>query len=236
MVRLRSSSLRFLLLTLCSVAAIGAFVVATIPASAAVAQLGFSPASASVATGSNVNVNITVGSVTNLGGYDVSLQFNPALVRLTSLTDAGFVTSGGNIVACNPATINNTAGTGTLSCATVSPFGSPGPGVSSVSPTPLVRAAFSGVAAGSSPLTLTGSALQDPTGAPIVSTLGTGTVQVSAATLGGLDVDPGHGSPLMPFGSTGPGMTWQLPWIAAAVGLILLIVAGARWRIRERSN
>ena len=96
------------------------------PAFAATPELAFSPAAATVAVGSDVNVDITVGGVDaepGLGGYDIALSFDPAVVHLTSLVDAGLVTQGQNIVICNPASIDNAAGTATASCGTLPIFG-----------------------------------------------------------------------------------------------------------------
>jgi hypothetical protein len=165
------------------------------PASATTAQIAFSPSSSTVAVGGNVNVDITVADVSNLGGYDVFLQFNPAVVHLTSLVDSGFVrTNPTNIVVCNNSnqgTIDNSAGTATESCATVVIFPPPGPGVSTVAATALMHASFTAVGAGTSSLTLTGTTLQDPLGNAIAAALGTGSITVTAAqSVGGIAEEP----------------------------------------------
>jgi len=164
------------------------------PAAATSTQVGFSPSPAAVPVGAGANVDITVAKVSNLGGYDVFVQFNPAIVRMTGLVDAGFVTGGGNIVACNPATIDNVAGTATTSCATISPFGTPGPGVATAGSTALLRASFEGVGGGVSPLTLTGTQLQNPSGSPIPATLNSSSIHASLG-VGGVAEAPAVGGP-----------------------------------------
>ncbi len=197
------------------------------------AQLAFSPSSSSVAVGGNFAVDITVANVSNLGGYDVQLQFNPAIVHVASLTDAGFVTGGGNIVVCNPATIDNSAGTATDACSTVPIFGTPGPGVSTIAPKALLHASFTGVTAGTSPLTLTGSTLEDPFGAPIAAAPGTGSITVTAASVGGVAQLTGVGT--LPAQTSGADSSRQ-PYllIMLAVGLLAAAAAGAGYAIRWR--
>lgn len=195
-----------------------------IPARATSAELAFSPSSASVAVSANVAVDITVANVTNLGGYDVYLQFNPSRVHLASLSDAAFVTSGGNIVVCNPATIDNSAGTATDSCGTIAPFGTPGPGVSTVAPKALMHASFAGVAPAASSLTLTGTALQDPFGAPIPATLGVGSIAVTASVGGSAGLPDVSASPSQTRGarsSTPPYLPMTL-----GIGLLAIVVVG----------
>lgn len=198
------------------------------------AQLAFSPSSTSVAAGGNVAVDITVANVSNLGGYDVHLQFNPAKVHVASMTDSGFVTSSGNIVVCNPATINNSAGTATVACATVAIFGTPGPGVSTAGPTALLNVSFTGMAAGKSVLTLTGSTLEDPNDAPIAATLGTGSV-TTVAGVGGVAELAGVGA--LPAKTNAVDPTRRL-FVAGLLAFGLLAVAAAcagyAMRIRRR--
>lgn len=206
-------------------------------AQAASAQLAFSPSSSSVAAGGNVAVDITVANVSNLGGYDVHLQFNPAIVHVASLTDAGFVTGGGNIVVCNPATIDNSAGTATDSCSTVPIFGTPAPGVSTVSPKALMHTSFTGMAPSTSSLTLTvgttDTTLEDPNSNPIAVKLGSGSITVTAASVGGIAQLTGV--------STLPAQTSRadpsrLPYLLVllAVGSLAAGAAGAGYAMRSR--
>ena len=204
-------------------------------AQAASAQLAFSPSPSSVAVGGNVAVNITVANVSNLGGYDVHVQFNPAIVNVTSLVDAGFVTGGGNIVVCNPATIDNSAGTATAACATISPFGTPSPGVSTVGPTALMQATFTGVATGTSSLTLTGTTLENPNGNPIAAKPGTGSITVTAAAVGGVtELIDGRALPPQ-ANAAGASRPPYVPLLIAA-GLLAAVAAASGYSLRRRNS
>lgn len=183
-------------------------------------QVAFSPATASIPVDGTVDIDLTVASVNNLGGYDVFIQFDPAVVRMTSLTDAGFVTDSENIVVCNTPTINNVAGTATNSCATVPIIGPPGPGVSTGSPTALMNASFLGVGNGKSALTLSGTELLDPNGAPIAAALGSGSITVSG-TVGGVTGLPG--GTLAPLQGNGAGSSGG----RTAILVLLAILAPA---------
>ena len=201
---------------------------------AASAQLAFSPSSASVAVGNNVAVNITVANVSNLGGYDVHLQFNPAIVHVASMTDSGFVTGGGNIVVCNTATIDNSAGTATAACVTIAPFGTPVPGVSTVAPRALVNVSFTGVAAGTSSLTLsgsTGSTLEDPNGAPIAVKLGTGSITVAAGVGGVTDLS---GVGRAASRTSADARAFPYVPLVLALGVLAAVAAGAGYVLRRR--
>ncbi len=214
-------------------ATFSSFVGAGPEAQAASAQLAFSPSSSSVAVGSNIAVDITVANVSNLGGYDVHLQFNPAIVHVASMTDSGFVKSGGNIVVCNDATIDNSAGTAIDSCSTVPIFGTPAPGVSTVAPTALLHVSFTGVTAGTSSLTLTGTTLEDPDGASIAATLGTGSITVTAASVGGVARLTGVGT--LPA-QTSRADSSRHPYLLVllAVGLVAAAAAGTGYAMRSR--
>ncbi len=145
------------------------------------AQLAFSPPTATVPIGTSLPVDITVASIPadpGLGGYALALTFNPAVVRLDSLTDSGFVTSGQNIVICTPATIDNTAGKATASCTAIPLFGQPG--VSTTAPVALMHGAFTALAPGTSALSLAGTTLQAPSGADLAVSLSDGAIQVTA--------------------------------------------------------
>src|SRR5437868_9539760 len=149
---------------------------------AATPQLAFSPPSATIAVGSDVNVDISVADVDaqpGLGGYDIALSFDPAVVHLTSLVDSGLVTQGQNIVICNPASIDNAAGTARASCGTLPIFGFPGVAVAAAAP--LMHAVVSAQAAGSTTLSLAGSVLEDPAGESVTATLVAGSITVPGA-------------------------------------------------------
>lgn len=163
-----------------------AIVIALVAVSHGLAQSGgahvaFAPASSTAAAGASVAVDVTVANVAaspGLGGYTISMSFNPAVVRLASFADSGFVTSGQLIVICGPAQIDNVAGTAQAMCTPIQIFGAPG--MSTSSPVALLHASFTALAPGTSPLSLDGSTLKDPTGATIAATFGSGAITVSA--------------------------------------------------------
>ena len=129
-----------------------------------------------------LNLDITVANVDaapGLGGYSVTVAFNPAVVHITSLQDAGFVTSGQNIVICSPGALDNVAGKATAGCTAIPLFGAPG--VSTASPVALLHAAFSAVAPGTSPVSLAGSTLSAPDGSTLASATVDGSLTVTGA-------------------------------------------------------
>jgi hypothetical protein len=177
------------------VIAIAASLAAVQAASAAgPAQLAFAPASATGPVGSTLNVDITVANVDptpGLGGYSITLTFDPAIVHIASLQDSGFITSGQNIVICSTGALDNTAGTATAGCTAIPLFGAPG--VSTAAPVALLHASFSGVAPGTSALSLAGSTLTAPDGTAIAAAATGGSVTVSS------------GGPSAPSVTAGPG-------------------------------
>ncbi len=158
------------------------FLLAPVARAQPAAQLAFSPPAATIPIGSSLPVDITVANIPadpGLGGYSLALAFNPAVVRLDSLTDSGFVTSGQNIVICTGATIDNAAGTATLSCTAIPLFGQPG--MSTTAPVALLHETFTALAPGTSALSLAGTTLQAPAGADLAAALSDGSIQVTAA-------------------------------------------------------
>lgn len=209
------------------------------PAGAVGAQLAFNPPASNVVVGGNVNLDLTVASVTDLGGYDLALQFNPALVHLVSLSDSGFVANppSGNLVTCVPATIDNTAGTATKTCTTLlsAALGPPvpGTGVSTVAATALMHAQFTGVAAGGASLTLTGTTLQGPTGTNISVTLGTGGITVTSATsVGGVAEQPDRAA--LPSASSARGGRPTAYLLGGALLAMVAAIAAGGWYLRQR--
>ena len=202
------------------------------------AEVAFDPSSSSIAVGVSLDVDVTVADVSDLGGYDIFIQFDPAIVQMTSLADSGFVTSGGNIVVCNTPTIDNVAGTATNSCATITPFPPPGPGVSTVDPTPLMNASFEAVGPGVSALTLTDTVLQDPDGAPISSTLSSGSIDVSGTPgpVGGITELPGVAGEQISE-TSGASDGFPTPLVVFIVGTLAAVVLvgslAMRWRRRS---
>jgi hypothetical protein len=208
------------------------------PAGASGAQLAFNPLASNVGVGGTVNVDVTVASVTDLGGYDLALQFNPALVHLVSLTDAGFVTTppSGNLVTCVAATINNSTGTATKTCLTLfsATLGPPvpGTGVSAVGATALIHAQFTGVGVGVASLTLSGTTLQGPTGTNIPVTLGTGSITVTAtSSVGGIAQQPDLAA-LRSSASSRGGRATAYMLDGALLAMVAVLGAGG-WYLRQ---
>lgn len=196
------------------------------PVGAGGAQLTFEPAETGIPLGGSGNVVIMVANVNNLGGYDLFIQFDPAVVNMTALNDLGFVTGGGNIVVCNSAMIDNVAGSGSIFCATIAPFGTPVPGVSTVSAQPMVHASFMVVGAGVSLLTMTGTELQDPNGAQISASLSSGSITSTAAAVGGVaELADVQGEELAGQTASSGGMS--LVWLIAIVTLAAVSIGAA---------
>lgn len=140
-----------------------------------------SPISSTAAVGATVSRDITVTGIAadpGLGGYDISVDWDPAIVQLDSLSDTGFLASSGNVMICPPASISNATGTAEASCTTLPLFN--GPGVSASEPTALLRASFTAKAAGTSQLHLHGT-LSSPSNAAIAAAFVDGTIQVEAS-------------------------------------------------------
>ena len=174
---------------------------------AGTAQIAFAPASASGASGAAVNVDITVASVDpapGLGGYSVTVTFNPAVVHITSLQDSGWITSGQNVVICSTGTLDNAAGKATAGCTPIPLFGAPG--VSTSAPHALLHASFTGVAPGTSTLSLAGSTLSAPDGTAIAATTADGSIRVTS-TAATPEASARAASPTATVGSALPSAT-----------------------------
>lgn len=147
---------------------------------AAEATISVSPASVQIRPGDDVAIDYLVGDVgplPGIGGYVLSVRFDPAVLELVTLLDGGFVTGGDNVVICGPTAIDNDAGIGVLFCAAVPLFGAPG--VSTTQPVVLARSLFRARAPGMSVIDLEGTYLQGPNSEAIASTLSNGSVTVS---------------------------------------------------------
>src|SRR5438067_610292 len=105
--------------------------------------LSFAPATSTVGLNANDAVDITVANVTNLGGYDLSLSWNPGVVQLTSLSDANIWAGHTNVVICDTPSINNTTGQASTGCATFMGFNyNSNGGVTTASALPLLHTTF----------------------------------------------------------------------------------------------
>lgn len=145
------------------------------------AAISVSPASATASVGDDVTLDVTVANVPSapgLGGYVIVVQWDPAVLQLTSLADAGWVTGGNIIVVCDSAVINNGAGNAELDCTPTLAFGT---GVTTTAPHVVAQAVFHAKAPGTTAVNLTGSSVMNPSNIALTSTISGGSVTVAAA-------------------------------------------------------
>ncbi len=193
-----------------------------------------SPAAVSSGVGQDVNIDIDVADIATpgLGGYVVVMRWDPAVLSLTSLSDSGWVTSGGLIVLCSAPTIDNTGGSAELDC-TPFPF-PPGDGVTTTAPHPIANAVFHTKSIGTTAIDLapapTPSSLLDPAAneiTPLTITNGTVTVVLS---VGGEAREPDQASlPVRGDGGRGGELRY-----GAIIAVALAAAAAASWRFARR--
>jgi hypothetical protein len=121
------------------------------------------PASQVVETGTRFTADIVVDQVTNLGAYEFTLAFDPALVAFVGVTNGPFLGSTGRSTNClGPFP---SAGRVRFGCVTLGsePGGPSGTGL-------LARVTLSALGAGSSTLDLTNVILTDISGTPLPHT------------------------------------------------------------------
>ena len=214
------------------------FVVACLALTASSAAAGggpevrFSPVETVTTVGESVSIEITVSDIApepGLAGYDLVLTFDPSIVRLDSLTDSGFVTTGENLVICVTGSIDNVGGSVNANCTAIPLFGAPG--VSTSEPTPLLQTSFTALAPGTSALALSGP-LSSPDGTALGATLGTGAITVIAEQPPPEEPTSADASPApettplaVPAAGTGPERG-SSPGVIAA-GILVAIAVGA---------
>ena len=76
---------------------------------ASAATLSLVPSTTSPAVGGVVSFNVLVSGITDLYGFQYSLNFNPAVFKAVSGTEGSFLAAGGSTYF-SPGTIDNTAG------------------------------------------------------------------------------------------------------------------------------
>jgi hypothetical protein len=111
--------------------------------------IAVSPASQLVLQGgAPFGVDIRAVAVSNIGSFDFTLHYNPAVLSYVGVAVGPFLSSTGRATFCPPAVVDNIAGTVQFGCASfgLTPPGPTGDGR-------LATLAFSPVAAGTSPLT-----------------------------------------------------------------------------------
>ena len=121
------------------------------------------PPSQLAETGAQFTADIVVDKVTNLGAYEFTLAFDPALVSVVGVANGTFLGSTGRSVNCLGPFLE--AGSVRFGCVTfgAEPDGPTGTGL-------LARVRFSALAAGTSALDLTKVILTDITGTPLLHT------------------------------------------------------------------
>ncbi len=169
-----------LVLILAGVAAASASPPRPVGATQAPAEVRVAPAAITVTAGGIVNIDFTVERIDpqpGLGGYELRFSFDPAVVRLGTLADSGFVTNQRNIVTCAGQEIDNGAGRGALTCTLAQSLGAAG--VSTAGPVPLAHATFTAVAPGVSAIDLQGTVLLEPGSTPLPVALAGGSITVA---------------------------------------------------------
>lgn len=166
---------------------------AALPEAAALASplIRFNPSSTTVAAGATFVVDVLVDNATDLGAFEFTLSFNPAVVSLQSATLGSFLSSTGRTAVALPLT-QHASGTyeyGGYTYAATRVLGPNGTGT-------LARLTFQAVAAGSSSLTFTAAQLTGTEWEPdpltvVTPTMNSGSVTVTAATgmLGDVNAD-----------------------------------------------
>jgi cohesin domain-containing protein/PEP-CTERM motif-containing protein len=72
------------------------------------------PSSKSVTVGNTFSLDVSVSSAVDLFGYDFELGFNPLVLSVNSVSEGSFLGSGGDATFFVPGTINNPAGSVSL--------------------------------------------------------------------------------------------------------------------------
>ena len=142
-------------------------------ASTTTTMVRISPTTQTVDVGDTVTIEVWVDDVTNLGGYQFTVNFDPSILQATGSSDGGFLGSTGRSVVPLSPKIDNSAGTITVGALS---FGS-GDGPSGSGK--LATVTFSAAGGGTSALTLSDVSLTDPDGNTIESGTSDGEVVVS---------------------------------------------------------
>jgi Cohesin domain/PEP-CTERM motif len=132
------------------------------------------PSSAVVGVNQTFSLNISISNVSNLFAYQFSLRFDPTVLSTNSISEGSFLAGGGGTFFI-PGTINNAAGTITLTANTLL-----GP-VSGVSGSGVLATFnFSSLGVGSSPITIFDVTLLDSNLNPIATSVQGGNVTVNS--------------------------------------------------------
>jgi hypothetical protein len=146
----------------------------------------FDPSSSTVSTGATLGVNIVVDNAADLGGFEFTMTFDPAVVTAVTVTLGSFLGSTGRSVGAVTPIIDNTMGT--VKYAAFSMGTGPGPDDTGT----LAVVTLQAVAAGSTGLNFSQAQLTDTQWYPmtvVTPSISAGTVTVSAGILGDVNGD-----------------------------------------------
>jgi LPXTG-motif cell wall-anchored protein len=142
------------------------------------AEIAVTPAAVNAGPGEEFGVDYTVANAANIGGYTLTVRWDPAILEMRSMVDSGFVETGGSIVLCGNAQIDNAGGVASTFCTTIFALG---PGVDAPGATVIASSVFLAKAAGETELAIGESDLSDTAGTEIASVTADGRVTVAAA-------------------------------------------------------
>lgn len=132
------------------------------------------PSNPVVSVNQTFSLSVSVSNVSNLFAYQFSLRFDPTILSANSISEGSLLSGGGGTFFI-PGTINNTAGTITLTANTLL-----GP-VSGISGSGILATFnFSSLAVGSSPSTIFDVTLLNSNLSPIPASVQAGTVKVQS--------------------------------------------------------
>ena len=131
---------------------------------ASAATLVIEPTSSTTTAGGALSVAVQVTGVPDLYAYQFDVSFDPAVLSTTSVSEGGFLSSGGSTFFV-PGMIDNVSGTVTLTAGSLE---GPVPGVSGSGT--LATILFTGVGFGASSVTFSNVVLLDSGGGDIAAT------------------------------------------------------------------
>ena len=166
------------------------------------------------ADGRELAVVVVVEDVSNLGGFEFTLGFNPDVLEYKSVVGGDFLGSSGRQVQCLDPKVQESSVS--LVCVTLGP--TPAEGANGTGQ--LARVSFSARGEGESALTLTDVQLVVPPGDPIASSTQDGSVQVLA---GGGGIAWGLWGPVIAIGG--------LVLVVLVVLVVARVVRGGRARV-----
>jgi hypothetical protein len=137
------------------------------------------PASQSVTQGSQFDVDVAVDAVEDVGAFQFTLKYDPALIRFASASSGSFIRSTGRESNCSsPAPGSDDDGTATFWCTTIGSTPPPGASGSGF----LYHVKFNALEPGTTDIALSDVKLTTPDAVPIPVATEDGAVTVTPAT------------------------------------------------------